>query len=105
MQENDHIASEPISAPYPSPNPFQLSGDKLLSVLESVGIQDIPIAIKYLANRLITSQHHDQATHKKHSWDSYKLSEEVLEMSPKERKDIYGDYKSMMESIMQEEYK
>lgn len=38
-------------------------------------------------------------------WADYQLSPEILDMAPRERKPIYGDYKEDFATILEEEYK
>ena len=105
MEENDHVVNDPITFPLHQNKPHQYRGSQLIHVLENIGIQDIPKAIQFLANRLIVHQKKENIIpDQKHSWDTYELSQEILNMAPKERKEIYGNYKTMMEDILQDKY-
>ena len=39
------------------------------------------------------------------AWMDYQLSPEILDMAPRERKPIYGDYKEELATILEEEYR
>ena len=39
-----------------------------------------------------------------HSWDNYELSPEILAMMPEKRRNVYGDYKAELSSILEEKY-
>ena len=40
-----------------------------------------------------------------HSWDDYEVSPEILDMAPKRRYSIYGDYEAELSNILEEKYK
>lgn len=105
MEENDHVVNDPITFPLHQDKSHPFGGNQLIHVLENIGIQDIPKAIQFLENRLIVHQKKENLIPtQKHSWDTYELSQEILNMAPQVRKDIYGDYKTMMQNILTEKY-
>ena len=71
----------------------------------SISIDDIPVAVKFLVDKLATAKKKRATSQSTHSWDNYKLSKEVISMAPAERKEIYGNYKSELTDILEEKYK
>ena len=42
---------------------------------------------------------------KPHSWDNYELSQEMLAMMPKKRRNVFSDYKEELSEILEEKYR
>ena len=84
-----------------------LPRERLFAVLSKVSKGDIPIAIKYLVDKLASMS--DTVTSappvKKHAWDDYQLSPEILSIIPKERKHHCDDYKESLADILTEKYR
>lgn len=100
------MVSEPIMTPsLQMDSSFNGSNNNLFSMLSTISIDDIPVAVKYLVDKLATAKKKKATTQSTHTWDNYKLSKEVISMAPAERKEIYGDYKSELTDILEEKYK
>ena len=78
---------------------YTIPRNGLLSVLSSVSIEDIPMAVKYLVDKLAVIRKQEAVDHSSHIWDDYQLSAEVIAMAPSERKSIYGDYDAELMDI------
>ena len=74
-------------------------------MLSSIRIEDIPLAVRYLVDKLAGVKKKEDAAVISHSWDNYQLSEEVISMAPKKRKKVYGDYNTELTLILEEKYK
>lgn len=98
------MASEPIAA-YSENSSYTMPRSRLLSVLSTVSIDDIPMAIKFLVDKLSSVQKKEETESVAHVWDNYQLSAEVIAMSPANRKSIYGDYKEIIADLLEEKYK
>ena len=105
-QVNDNFANEPIAVRYDN-SMMTLSRDSLFAVLSQVSEGDIPIAIKYLVDKLAKMNKTVSTVRnvQSHVWDDYKLSSEVLSLMPKERKALPDHYKSLLSDILDEKYK
>lgn len=104
MENNDILkASEPIAA-YSESSSYTMP-NSLLSMLSTVSIDDIPMAIKYLVDKLSSARKKEQVDSGVHIWDDYQLSAEVVAMAPAQRKSIYGDYKEEYVELLEEKYK
>lgn len=99
-----HMASEPIAA-YSENSTYTMPRNRLLSVLSTVSIDDIPMAIKYLVDKLSSARKKEEVDSSIHIWDDYQLSTEVIAMAPARRKNIYGDYKETLSDLLEEKYK
>lgn len=42
---------------------------------------------------------------KPHSWDNYELSQEMLAIMPKNRRNVFSDYKDELAEILEEKYR
>ena len=93
------IVSEPVLAPDTS---YTIPRNGLLSMLSSVSIEDIPMAIKYLVDKLATVRKHEAVDTSSHVWDDYQLSAEVIAMAPAKRKNIYGDYADELIDVLRD---
>ena len=104
MEDNKStIVSEP-SAAYDSTS-YVMPRSSLISMLSSVGIEDIPMAIRYLVDKLAAAQRKETVDKSAHIWDDYELSAEIIAMAPAKRKSIYGDYDAELTEILEEKYK
>lgn len=105
-QINDNFASEPVAVRYDS-SIVSLPQDNLFSVLSQVSDSDIPVAIKYLVDKLAKKNRTVSTVQsvQRHVWEDYKLSPEVLSLIPKERKTLPDNYKSLLSDILEEKYK
>ena len=83
------VVNEPVLAPDTS---YTIPRNGLLSMLSSVSIEDIPMAVKYLVDKLAAIRKQETVDASSHVWDDYQLSAEVIAMAPAKRKSIYGDY-------------
>ena len=92
--DSPSMASEPIAV-YTDNSAYTMSRSSLLSMLSKVSIDDIPMAIKYLVDKLSSARKKEETDSIAHVWDNYQLSAEVIAMSPANRKSIYGDYKEI----------
>ena len=77
----------------------------LFTMLSSVSLDDIPVAIKYLVDKLASFQVSSESTPVVHSWDNYELSDEVKAMAPPVRKKVYGNYDDVLQEILEEKYR
>lgn len=102
--KNTDIVSEPVVAPSIMDSAYTIPRDGLLSMLSTVRIEDIPIAIKYLVDKLANIRKKETVDMSAHIWDNYQLSAEVVAMAPVKRKAIYGDYDSELTEILEEKY-
>ena len=93
------IVSEPVLAPDTS---YTIPRNGLLSMLSSVSIEDIPMAIKYLVDKLATVRKYEAVDTSSHVWDDYQLSAEVIAMAPAKRKNIYGDYADELIDVLRD---
>lgn len=85
MEDNKStIVSEP-SAAYDSTS-YVMPRSSLISMLSSVGIEDIPMAIRYLVDKLAAAQRKETVDKSVHIWDDYELSAEIIAMAPAKRK-------------------
>ena len=96
------VVNEPVLAPDAS---YTIPRNGLLSMLSSVSVDDIPMAIKYLVDKLATIRKQETVDVSSHVWDDYKLSAEVIAMAPAKRKSIYGDYDAELIDVLEEKYK
>lgn len=105
MEEDKlNIVSEPaVTANNTSSYVMPRSG--LISMLSSVGIEDIPMAIRYLVDKLAAAQKKESVDKSAHIWDNYELSAEIIAMAPAKRKNIYGDYDAELVEILEEKYR
>ena len=106
--EGDHsdIVNEPMMAPtFQGSSSYVDSGNRLLSMLASISIEDIPMAVKYLVDKLASVQKKKVDNQSIHIWDNYQLSPEVIAMAPSERKEVYGDYCANLTEILEEKYR
>ena len=104
MEDNKStIVSEPVAA-YDSTS-YVMPRSSLISMLSSVGIEDIPMAIRYLVDKLAAAQKKEIVDKTSHIWDNYELSAEIIAMAPAKRKSIYGDYDAELTEILEEKYK
>ena len=104
MEDNsNNMVNEP-SAPYGT-SPATIPQGGLLSMLSTISIDDIPLAVKYLADKLVRAQAADVVKQTIHTWDSYQLSDEVRAMAPLERKNVYGNYDEELTSVLEEKYR
>jgi hypothetical protein len=99
-----HKVSEPITA-LPESSTYTMSRNSLLSMLSTVRVEDIPMAIKYLVDKLSSARKNDVSDNTAHIWDGYQLSAEVIAMAPGQRKSIYGDYKEEIAELLEEKYR
>ena len=99
-----HKVSEPITA-LPESSTYTMSRNSLLSMLSTVRVEDIPMAIKYLVDKLSSARKNDVSDNTAHIWDGYQLSAEVIAMAPGQRKSIYGDYKEKIAELLEEKYR
>jgi len=99
-----HKVSEPITA-LPESSTYTMSRNSLLSMLSTVRVEDIPMAIKYLVDKLSSARKNDVSDNTAHIWDGYQLSAEVIAMAPDQRKSIYGDYKEEISELLEEKYR
>ena len=104
-QEEYDKVSEPVVAPYSDSAGYTIPRGGLLDMLSSIRIEDIPLAVRYLVDKLAGVKKKEDAAVKSHSWDNYQLSEEVISMAPKKRKKVYGDYNTELTLILEEKYK
>ena len=103
MEDNKStLVSEP--AAYDSTS-YVMPRSSLISMLSSVGIDDIPMAIRYLVDKLVAAQKKETVDQSAHIWDNYELSAEIIAMAPAKRKSIYGDYDAELTEILEEKYK
>lgn len=103
MEENKStIVSEPAAA-YDTTS-YVMPRSSLISMLSSVGIEDIPMAIRYLVDKLAAAQRKETADKSAHIWDNYELSAEIIAMAPAKRKSIFGDYEAELTEILEEKY-
>ena len=102
--DSPSMASEPIAV-YTDNSAYTMSRSSLLSMLSKVSIDDIPMAIKYLVDKLSSARKKEETDSIAHVWDNYQLSAEVIAMSPAKRKSIYGDYKEIIADLLEEKYK
>lgn len=77
----------------------------LFTMLSSVSLDDIPVAIKYLVDKLASFQVSSESTSAVHSWDNYELSDEVKAMAPPVRKKVYSNYDDVLQEILEEKYR
>ena len=106
--EKDHsdIVSEPIIAPTIQESSTSVGpSNSLLSMLASISIEDIPMAVKYLVDKLAKAQKQKTTSRSTHTWDNYQLSAKVISMAPSKRKEIYGNYDVDLTDILEEKYK
>ena len=99
-----HKVSEPITA-LPESSTYTMSRNSLLSMLSTVRVEDIPMAIKYLVDKLSSARKKEVSDNTAHIWDGYQLSAEVIAMAPDQRKSIYGDYKEEIAELLEEKYR
>ena len=99
-----HKVSEPITA-LPESSTYTMSRNSLLSMLSTVRVEDIPMAIKYLVDKLSSARKKEVPDNTAHIWDGYQLSAEVIAMAPDQRKSIYGDYKEEISELLEEKYR
>ena len=105
-KESPNMLNEPMMTPsLQADSSFDSPNNNLFSMLSSISIDDIPVAVKYLADKLATAKKKKTVAQSTHIWDNYKLSAEIISMAPAERKDIYGNYKSDLADILEEKYK
>ena len=98
-----HVVNEPVLAPNTS---YTIPRNGLLSMLSSVSIEDIPMAVKYLVDKLAAIRKQEVVdASSSHVWDDYQLSAEVIAMAPAKRKSIYGDYDAELIDVLEEKYK
>jgi len=98
------MASEPIVT-FSENTTYFIPRSSLLSMLSKVSIDDIPMAIKFLVDKLSSVRKKEDTEIVAHIWDNYQLSPEVIAMSPPQRKNIYGDYKELLEEQLDEKYR
>ena len=102
MEDNKStIVGEP--AAYDSTS-YVMPRNSLISMLSSVGIDDIPMAIRYLVDKLAAAQKKETEDKSVHIWDNYELSPEIIAMAPVKRKNIYGDYDAELTEILEESH-
>ena len=99
-----HKVSEPITA-LPESSTYTMSRNSLLSMLSTVRVEDIPMAIKYLVDKLSSARMKEVSDNTAHIWNGYQLSAEVIAMAPGQRKSIYGDYKEEIAELLEEKYR
>jgi len=103
--KKSNVVNEPLLAPPYNDPTYIIPRNGLLSMLSSVSIEDIPMAIKYLVDKLATIRKQETVDHSSHVWDDYHLSAEVIAMAPAERKNIYGDYDADLTDLLEEKYR
>ena len=106
--ENDHsdIVNEPIIAPtVQESSSYVVPRKRVLSMLASISIEDIPMAVKYLVDKLAKAQKQKTISQSTHIWDNYQLSSKVISMAPSKRKEIYGNYDVELTDVLEEKYK
>ena len=105
-KESPNMVNEPMMTPsLQADSSFDSPNNNLFSMLSSISIDDIPVAVKFLVDKLATAKKKRATSQSTHSWDNYNLSKEVISMAPAERKEIYGNYKSELTDILEEKYK
>ncbi len=104
-QEKYDKASERIVAAYPDTVGYTIPRSGLQKLLSSIQIEDIPLAVKYLVDKLASANPKKETVVTTHSWDNYQLSAEVIAMAPQKRKKVYGDYDAELTSILEEKYR
>ena len=104
-QEKYDKVSEPIVAPYPDTVGYTIPRSGLQKLLSSIQIEDIPLDVKYLVDKLASANPKKETVVTTHSWDNYQLSAEVIAMAPQKRKKVYGDYDAELTSILEEKYR
>ena len=83
MEDNKStLVSEP--AAYDSTS-YVMPRSSLISMLSSVGIDDIPMAIRYLVDKLAAAQKKETVDQSAHIWDNYELYAEIIAMAPAKR--------------------
>ena len=104
MEDNKSmIVGEPTAAAYDSTS-YVMPRSSLISMLSSVGIEDIPMAIRYLVDKLAAARKKEIVDKSSHIWDNYELSAEIIAMAPAKRKSIFGDYEAELTEILEEKY-
>ena len=104
MEDNKSmIVGEPTAAAYDSTS-YVMPRSSLISMLSSVGIEDIPMAIRYLVDKLAAARKKEIVDKSSHIWDNYELSAEIIAMAPTKRKSIFGDYEAELTEILEEKY-
>ena len=98
------MVSEPIAS-YSENSSYTMPRSTLLSMLSTVSVEDIPMAIKYLVDKLSMARKKEKTDSAIHVWDNYQLSAEVIDMAPTQRKNIYGDYKEEIAEILVDKYR
>ena len=99
------VVNEPL-VPYGSTPVYTVPNKNgLFTMLSSVSLDDIPVAIKYLVDKLASFHVSSESTPAVHSWDNYELSDEVKAMAPPVRKKVYGNYDDVLQEILEEKYR
>lgn len=104
MDDKSDMTSEPATN-YSKLPEYPLEGNDLLNLLSKVRLEDIPLAVKYLVDKLAQSRQEKSEVSKSNKWDNYQLSAEVKAMAPSKRKSVYGDYDAELTALMEEKYK
>lgn len=104
MENQSDMASEPTTD-YSVSQDNPIVGKDLLDLLSKVRLEDIPLAVKFLVDKLAWSRQKKANDSKAHKWDDYQLSAEVKAMAPSKRKSVYGDYDTELTALMEEKYK
>ncbi len=102
--KSNNMVNEP-SAPYGTSPIYTIPQGGLFNMLSTISIDDIPLAVKYLADKLVRAQAAGDVKQTIHTWDNYQLSDEVRAMAPLERKNVYGNYDEELASILEEKYR
>ncbi len=105
-----HIEEKPMSVSEPTIEAsgisnYSITGNTLFEMLSAVKTEDIPSAIKYLADKLALANKNTEERDGGHKWDNYQLSPEIIAMAPPERKDIYGDYTTELIKVLEKKYR
>ena len=74
------MVSEPIAS-YSENSSYTMPRSTLLSMLSTVSVEDIPMAIKYLVDKLSMARKKEKTDSAIHVWDNYQLSAEWLLLS------------------------
>ena len=101
--EDNNLTTVSESTAYESTS-YVMPRNSLISILSTVGIEDIPVAIRYLVDKLAATKKKETVDKSSHIWDNYELSAEIIAMAPAKRKSIYGDYDAELTEILEEKY-
>lgn len=84
---------------------IQLSDRHLQELLSKISIEDIPYAVKYLVDKLAFIKKKSSTETATHKWDNYQFSDQLIAMTPKNRQQMTGDYKTELSQILEKKYK